>query len=60
MKHLNGTYDLTIDDIHEIREEHSKITEKMTYEELKEYYDEQEKIFNEKLKNIKNKTLLLA
>jgi len=60
MKHLNGTYDLTVDDIHDIRVEHSKMTEKMTYDELKNYYDEQEKIFNEKLKTIKKKYLQLV
>ena len=48
MKYSNGTYDLTVDDIHDIRIEHSKMTEKMTYDELKKYYDEQAKIFNEK------------
>lgn len=59
MKHINGTYDLTIDDIHDIREEHSKLTEKMSFDELKKYYDEQERIFNEKFKKIKNKSMQL-
>ena len=57
MKHSNGKYDLTIDDIHNVRVEHSKMTEKMSYVELKKYYDEQEKIFNEKLLKFKNKSL---
>ena len=60
MKHSNGKYDLTIDDIHEIRVEHSKMTEKMTYEELKKYYDEQERIFNEKMQKIKDRSLQLV
>ncbi len=60
MKHLNGTYDLTVDDIHDKRVEHSKMTEKMTYDELKKYYDEQEKIFNEKMQKIKDKSLQLV
>lgn len=60
MKYLNGTYDLTVDDIYDIRVEHSKMTEKMTYDELKKYYDEQEKIFNEKMQKIKDRSLQLA
>ena len=60
MKHSNGTYDLTVDDIHEIRVEHSKMTEKMTYDELKKYYDEQTKIFSEKIQRIKNRSLQLV
>ena len=60
MKHLNGKYDLTIDDIHEIREENSKLTQKMSYDELKKYYDNQEKIFNERIEAFKNRKLQLA
>lgn len=45
MKHLNGKYDLTVDDIHDIREENSKMTEKMSYDELKKYYDDAVKKF---------------
>lgn len=60
MKHLNGKYDLTVDDIHDIRVEHSKMTEKMTYEELKKYYDEQEKIFNKKMDEVKKRNLQVA
>ena len=59
MKHLNGKYDLTIDDIHEIRKEISNRISNMTYEEIKSYYDEQEKIFNKNLNEIKNKNLQL-
>lgn len=57
MKHPNGKYDLTIDDIHEIRNEISNKISNMTYEEIKFYYDEQEKIFNKSLDEIKNKNL---
>ena len=45
MKHPNGKYDLIVDDIHEIRVENSKRTEKMTYDELKKYYDDATKKF---------------
>lgn len=45
MKHLNGKYDLTVDDIHDIRAENSKMTEKMSYNELKKYYDDAVKNF---------------
>lgn len=45
MKHLNGKYDLTVDDIHDIRKENSKMTEKMSYDELKKYYDDAVKNF---------------
>ena len=45
MRYPDGTYDLTVDDIHEIRENTSKITEKMTFEELKKYYDDAERDF---------------
>lgn len=47
MRHPNGTYDLTVDDIHEIRVENSKMTEQMSYKELKEYYDNAVKKFFE-------------
>ena len=47
MRYADGTYDLTVDDIHEIRINHSKMTEKMSYEELKKYYDNAEKRFFE-------------
>ena len=60
MRHLNGKYDLTIDDIHEIRKEISNKISTMTYEEIKAYYDEQEKIFNKSLDAIKHKSLQLA
>lgn len=60
MKHKDGTYDLTVDDIHEIRKEHSKMTENMSAEELKEYYDEEEKKFNDKLEEVKSKKLQTA
>ena len=45
MKNLNGKYDLTVDDIHDIRKENSKMTEKMSYDELKKYYDDAVKSF---------------
>ena len=34
--------------------------EKMTYDELKKYYDEQTKIFSEKIQKIKNRSLQLV
>ena len=37
MRHEDGTYDLTVDDIHEIRVENSKLFEKMTSKEICEY-----------------------
>ena len=53
----DGTYDLTIDDIHNIRVENSKRFETMTREEIKNFYKEQVKIFNNNLDEIKNKNL---
>lgn len=60
MRYPDGTYDLTIDDIHNIRVENSKRFETMTREEIKNYYKEQVKIFNNNLDEIKNKNLQLA
>ena len=60
MRYPDGTYDLTVDDIHEIRKEHSKMTENMSAEELKEYYDEEEKKFNDKLAEVKSKKIQTA
>lgn len=60
MKHSNGKYDLTIDDIHEIRNAISNKISNMTYEEIKSYYDEQKKIFNKSLDEIKNNNLQLV
>ena len=37
MRHLDGTYDLTIEDIHEIREKNYEHTKNMTIEERVEY-----------------------
>ena len=39
MRHPDGTYDLTIDDIHEIREKNYEKTKNMTTDELIEYYN---------------------
>ena len=58
MKHFNGKYDLTIDDIHEIRKEISNKIANMTYEEIKAYYDEQEKVFNNNLNEIIMKNIV--
>ena len=60
MRYPDGTYDLTIDDIHNIRLENSKRFETMTREEIKNFYKEQLKIFNKNLDEIKNKNLHLA
>ena len=56
MRYPDGTYDLTIDDIHNIRIENSKRFETMTREEIKNYYKEQVKIFNKNLDEKKIKT----
>ena len=56
MRHLDGTYDLTIDDIHEIREETSKMFEAMSNEEIIAYLNEESRKFNER----KEKTLQLV
>ena len=60
MRYSDGTYDLTIDDIHNIRVENSKRFETMTREEIKKYYKEQVKIFNNNLEEIKNKNFQLV
>ena len=39
MRHPDGTYDLTIDDIHEIREKNYEKTKNMSNSELIEYYN---------------------
>lgn len=39
MRHPDGTYDLTINDIHEIREKNYEQTKNMSSRELIEYYD---------------------
>lgn len=39
MRHADGTYDLTIDDIHGIRERNYERTKNMTSSELIEYYN---------------------
>ena len=37
MRHLDGTYDLTVEDIHEIREKNYELTKDMTTEERVAY-----------------------
>lgn len=39
MRYSDGTYDLTIDDIHEIREKNYELTKNMSSNELIEYYN---------------------
>ena len=39
MRHPDGTYDLTIEDIHEIRERNYEKTKHMSSSELVEYYN---------------------
>ena len=39
MRYPDGTYDLTVDDIHEIREKNYKLTKSMSSQELIEYYN---------------------
>ena len=48
MRHPDGTYDLTVDDIHEIREEVSKMFETMSNEEIIAYLNKESKKFNER------------
>lgn len=60
MRYPDGTYDLTIDDIHNIRVENSKRLEKMTRDEIKNFYKEQVKIFNKNLDEAKNINLQLV
>ena len=59
MRYADGTYDLTIDDIHDIRVANSKIFETMTREEIKNYYSEQVKLFNKNLEKVKNNIQLV-
>ena len=40
MRHPDGTYDLTIEDIHEIREKNYELTKNMSSRELIDYYNE--------------------
>lgn len=56
MKHLDGTYDLTVDDIHDIRVEMSKIFETMTNEEIIDYLNKETIKFDER----KNRNLQLV
>lgn len=56
MKYPDGTYDLTIDDIHEIREEISKLFETMSNEEIIAFLNEESRKFNER----KDKSFQLA
>ncbi len=56
MRHPDGTYDLTIDDIHEIRVETSKKLEKMSDDEIIAFFKEASKKFNER----KEKSLQLV
>ena len=58
MKHLDGTYDLSVDDIHEIRLENSKIMENMTNEEIINYINNETREIRSKLR--KNKKLQLV
>lgn len=48
MRHPDGTYDLTIDDIHEIRVETSKELEKMTDDEIIDFFKNASEKFNAK------------
>ena len=48
MRYPDGTYDLTVDDIHEIREETSKMFEKMSNEEIIAFLNEESRKFNER------------
>ena len=56
MRYLDGTYDLTVDDIHEIRVETSKQLERMTDDEIIKFFKDASKKFNER----KNKNLQLV
>ena len=52
MRYPDGTYDLTIDDIHEIREETSKMFEMMSNEEIIVFLNEESRKFNERKNNL--------
>ena len=60
MRYPDGTYDLTIDDIHNIRGENSKKFEVMTREEIKNFYKEQVKIYQQNLEKAKSIELELV
>ena len=60
MRYADGTYDLTIEDIHDIRVANSKKFETMTRDEIKDFYREQVKLFNKNLEEIKNKKFQLV
>ena len=48
MRHPDGTYDLTVDDIHEIRVEISKKLEKMSDDEIIAFFKEESRKFHER------------
>ena len=56
MKHADGTYDLTVDDIHEIRVNTSKKLEHMTNQEIIDFFNNESKKFHESCE----KNLVLA
>lgn len=62
MRHPDGTYDLTIDDIHEIREKNYERTKNMSNSELIEYYNKKgrEAAIRLGLVNVENKDSVIA
>lgn len=62
MRHPDGTYDLTIDDIHEIREKNYERTKNMSNSELIEYYNKKgrEAAIRLGLVNAENKDSVIA
>lgn len=57
MRYADGTYDMTVDDIHEIRERNSKLFETMTKEEVIKYINDGANEFIKKSKNEENLVL---
>lgn len=57
MRYADGTYDMTVDDIYEIRERNSKLFETMTKEEVINYINDGANKLGKVLKNEKDLVL---
>ena len=57
MRYPDGTYDMTVDDIHEIREKNSKMFETMSKDEIINYINNGAKDFFDR---VSDKNLVLA
>lgn len=58
MKHKDGTYDLTVDDIHEIRVKNSRMFESMTDDEICDYIEKRANDFFDHYKNKREECLI--